>query len=391
MNSLRALIDWIIEQGTRSNSFEELAEGLCRRLVDCGYPIWRGAISLPSIDPMHRGSSTLWSDRDGTSVTIADHDRTGEADFERSPIYYLLKNDLVDGRWSLAPGGGFEAYPLLKDLSEQGGTEYLLKLAAFPNEVALRGVALSLATNVPEGFSDEQVAGLDLILPALALACYRIAATRTARDILAVYTGARTSERILSGEIRRGDGTAIYAAILFADLKSFTSLNERFQSRDIVAWLNEHFEIAGIAIERNGGEILKFMGDSVLAIFPADPNHPAKACDAALAAARSALSANAALGLERQRAGMPAIAVDIVLHLGEVFYGNVGAARRLDFTVIGKAVNEAARIEKLCDQLDRNLLLSESFAANCDAESEKVGRFSLRGVALDADVYALRR
>jgi adenylate cyclase len=266
-----------------------------------------------------------------------------------------------------------------------------MKLVAFPEGTALGGVGFSLAGNGPDGFSMKQIADLDRFLPALALACYRIAALGIAVDMLAVYTGSHTSGRILNGQTQRGDGTAIYAAILLADLKDFTSLNEQYEPNRIVVWLNQHFEAIGQPVEQTGGEILKFMGDSLLAIFPTEIDNPSDACERALAAARTAIDANDALNRKRVAAGHPAILVDIALHVGEVFYGNVGSARRLDFTAIGKAVNEAARIEKLCDPVGRSLLASAPFASNVQADFEKLGSFSLKGVAKPADVYGLSR
>jgi adenylate cyclase len=239
------------------------------------------------------------------------------------------------------------------------------------------------------GFSAEQIADLDRFLPALSLACYRIASTHAASDVLAVYTGVQTSGRILSGQTQRGDGRSVYAAILFADLKNFTSLNESYRPKEIVAWLNEHFDAIGAPVDKRGGEILKFMGDSLMAIFPVAADDPAPACLQALSAAKDALKANAELNRTRQKAGNPVIPVDVVLHVGEVFYGNVGSSRRLDFTVIGKAVNEAARIGRLCDDVGRNLLVSESFASHVADQFEVVGSFSLRGVKEAAKVFGL--
>ncbi|MGO4436871.1 adenylate/guanylate cyclase domain-containing protein [Rhizobium sp. RAF56] len=387
---MQELVEWIIDKGLSTDSVEEILEGVAERLVTLGYPLLRASIAMPSIDPLQRGFAVAWSRSQGISMEVQGHDDAGQEMFRRSPVSYLLANDLSYGRWKLpAPDEDTAHYALLKDLADLGATDYLLKLTPYPSGTALAGVGFSLAGDGPSGFSDKQIADLDIFLPALALACYRIAATRVAADMLAVYTGTRTSGRILSGQTQRGEGAAIYAAILLADLKNFTSLNEDHPPNHIVAWLNEHFEALGRPVEEHGGEILKFMGDSLLAIFPAERENPAEACRRTLSAAKGAMEANAALNRRRSDAAQPEIPVDIVLHVGEVFYGNVGALRRLDFTAIGKAVNEAARMEKLCDTVDRSLLASADFVSHFQAGFEKVGTFSLKGVTRPAEVYAL--
>ncbi|NMN68752.1 adenylate/guanylate cyclase domain-containing protein [Rhizobium sp. 57MFTsu3.2] len=387
MEGLQELIDWIIGEGLSSRSVEQIMEGLGPRLVALGFPIVRASIAMPSIDPMQKGFSVAWSPHSVMSVDIQGHDDAGQEMFERSPIFHLLSNNLLYGRWSL-PANGTNSFPLFDELAQLGATEYLIKLAEFPGETALGGVGFSIAVDGPGGFSEQQIADVERLMPALALTCCRVATTRVATDMLAVYTGTRTSGRILSGQTRRGDGASIYAAILLADLKDFTSLNERWPPERIVGWLNEHFEAIAGPVEENGGEILKFMGDSLLAIFPADIDDPSEACGRALSSARMAMKANQLLNARRNDEEEPQLLVDIALHVGEVFYGNIGASRRLDFTAIGRAVNEAARIEKVADTVGYSLLASRPFAAQVPKGFRNVGSFVLKGVAEPADVYA---
>ncbi|MBW9118168.1 adenylate/guanylate cyclase domain-containing protein [Rhizobium cauense] len=389
MQEMQELVDWIIGMGLSSDSIQEILAGVAERLLGMGYPLVRASIAMPSIDPLQRGFSVAWAPSSGISVEIQGHDGAGQEMFLRSPISHLLSNGLLYGRWRLPSEDGTESFPLLQELAGGGATDYVMKLVAFPEGTALGGVGFSLAGIGHNGFSEKQIADLDRFLPALALACYRIAALGIAVDMLAVYTGSHTSGRILNGQTQRGDGTAINAAILLADLKNFTSLNEQYAPDRIVVWLNQHFEAIGQPVEQAGGEILKFMGDSLLAIFPTGIDNPSDACERALASAKMAMNANNALNRKRVTAGEPAIMVDIVLHVGEVFYGNVGSTRRLDFTAIGKAVNEAARIEKLCDSIGRSLLASGSFASNVQGDFERLGSFSLKGVSKPADVYGL--
>ncbi|MBY5406182.1 MULTISPECIES: adenylate/guanylate cyclase domain-containing protein [Rhizobium] len=357
-------------------------------MIADGFPIWRASITMPSIHPMYRGVSANFIRGGATVLENAAHGSVEERNFEKTPIFYLLSRGERTGRWILAKGEGFD-YPQLKEFALAGGTDHVVSLFEFPKEVALRGLGFSLTSDAPGGFSDDQLATVKALVPALGLAAYRVAASKTATDILAVYTGARTSARILAGETQRGTGGSINAAILLADLRNFTALTEVYQPGEIVGFLNEHFELIDRHVEENSGEILKFMGDSVLAIFPTDADDPQKACMAALASAKNLLKANEALNRERTQNGGPDIGVDVVLHLGEVFYGNVGARGRLDFTVIGRAVNEASRLEKLCGTLEQDLLMSESFATTCAVACEYLGSFELRGVSKRAEVFKL--
>ncbi|MDM9625416.1 adenylate/guanylate cyclase domain-containing protein [Rhizobium sp. S152] len=384
------LIDWIIGEGLSENGIEDILGGLVERLLALGYPLVRVSVAMPSIDPMQRGFAVVWFKDTSLSTEVQGHGEAGQEMFERSPIFYLLSNDLLHGRWRLPERTSTVSFPLFDELAAFGATDYIMKLVPFPGETALEGVGISFAVDAPNGFTDEQIAAIDRLTPALGLVCSRIAAMRVATDMLAVYTGTRTSGRILKGETRRGGGEAIHAAILFADLKNFTSLNEAWAPGRIVTWLNESFEAIVNSVEEHGGEVLKFMGDSVLAIFPVDNGEPADACARALSAAQAAMRATETLNRSRVERGEPAILADIALHVGEVFYGNVGASRRLDFTAIGSAVNEAARIEKLADTVGHSLLASAAFAAQVPEKFRQVGTFPLRGVAKPADVFAWR-
>lgn len=384
-------IQWLIEQGIASDNIGDLVGGLCDRLVADGFPIWRASIMMPSLHPMYRGISANFVRGGVTTLENSEHGGVDERNFEKTPTFHLLSRGERAGRWNLAKGEGLE-YPRLKEFALAGATDHVVSIFEFPKEVALRGFSLALTSDASGGFSDEQLRTVAELIPALGLACYRMAASKTAADILAVYTGARTSARILAGEAQRGKGGSISAAVLLADLRNFTALTDVYEPGEIAGFLDAHFELIGRHVEENSGEILKFMGDSVLAIFPTgseEGDDPEKACRAALASARNMLKANEALNLERADRGGPDIGVDVVLHLGEVFYGNIGARGRLDFTVIGRAVNEASRIEKLCGELGQPLLMSESFAAACGVACERLGSFELRGVSRKADVFKL--
>jgi adenylate cyclase len=246
-----------------------------------------------------------------------------------------------------------------------------------------------LATNRPDGFHDDEIALFNALVPALAFNLEIQTLRRTARTLLDTYVGRQAGARVLDGQIRRGMGETIRAVIWLCDLRGFTSLSERLGRDLLIELLNQYFGPMCDAVESAGGEVLKFIGDAMLAIFPAG-DAPAAACDRALAAAASARAALAETNNKRAAAGLPVIAYGLALHLGEVMYGNIGGETRLDFTVIGPAVNLTARIESLCGELRRQLLLSADFVSAAGIAAEEVGEFALDGVGAPQRVFALR-
>ncbi|WP_210483775.1 adenylate/guanylate cyclase domain-containing protein [Microvirga antarctica] len=384
------LIDWVLAFATANDDLDALLTGLSEKLLEAGFPLQRASISLPTIDPSARAVAYIWWRDRGVATERVPHGRRQLENLHRSVVFDLQMRKSTMARYRLADGEGVDRFDLLREMKERGSTDYLLRLVPFgTGQMVLQGVALSVATDREGGFSDEECAFIHRIVPALALAAYRISVGRIAVDALSVYLGPQTGRRVLAGEIRRGEGERIAAAILNADLKGFTAMTEREDALEVVGWLNEHFEVIGDAVMSRGGEILKFMGDGLLAVFPvSEPDaRPCRICGEALEAAEEALAANAALNRRRSATGGPRLDADVVLHYGEVVYGNVGATRRLDFTVIGRAVNEASRMEALCDPLGVNLIASRAFAERCARPMIELGSFSLRGIAGERAIY----
>lgn len=385
----RQVIRRILEQATARDGSLAVLDGFCRILREGGLPLWRMSIVVPAIDPSVRGFSVDWQrDRGAAQVSSADGDEAFRV-FERSPLHALLTRHRTSARWRLDDPAA-QAIPALRDLRAEGGTDYVLHLVWFAPGTALKGVAVSFATDAPSGFSDHDMAMLAEVFPAFGLAICKFSLSRTLHDTLAIYLGAQTSARVLDGQIRRGEGETVSAAILLADFRAFTTLSDGDDPVRVVGWLDEHFDAIGEPIMSGGGEILKFTGDGLLAIFPvADPDTESCAtCAGALDAAEQALALNRTLGDRRRAAGLPALEVDLALHFGRLVYGNVGTGRRLDFTVIGRAVNEASRIEELCDETDRSILVSDTFAEHCGRRLELVGTFALRGLERQQRIWA---
>ncbi|GJD52783.1 hypothetical protein OPKNFCMD_5550 [Methylobacterium crusticola] len=381
----------LVAQATASDDAASIVGGVCDALVAAGLPLWRASISVPTIDPLFRGASLAWRRRQGTTLSPTAHGEAGDDEFAQSPIGWLQAADLAYARWRL-DGGDHPALPLLARMRAAGATDYVLHLTAFTPGTALSGAGLSFATDRAGGFTPAELAALSALVPTLALATAKLSLSHTLREVVSTYLGPATGGRVLAGEMRRGQGAVVPAAILLADLRGFTALADRDDPLRVVGWLNEHYDALGEPVQRHGGEVSKFLGDGFLAVFPvaAPDARDCPACAGALRAAGEALARNRALNAARRRDGGPALEADIVLHYGHVVYGNVGTGRRLDFTVIGQAVNEASRIEPLCGALDRPLLLSDAFAARCAAPLTALGEFALRGIGQTRRIWAPR-
>lgn len=382
-----AIAHWIVDQGLTGPSLADLLDGLCERLVGAGLPIRRAFLAMPVINPDLRAISLRWrAGGGGIARETVPHVGVPDA-FLSSPFWTMQQRGETFGRWRLGPGAPPTAHPVLDMLGDAGMTDYIAHLVSFDasRTRALEGCAISFATREPGGFSDEEVARLSAMVSLLGLAAYRFVTSDLLVEVLGCYVGRDAGHRVLRGEIRRGIGQSLSAALMFADLRGFTGVAEG-SGEGLVGRLGDHLAAMVEPVEARGGEVLKFLGDGLLAAFPIeDATAPHAACAAALAAGMDALVRNRAVNLTY--AGEPPLALDVALHRGEVFYGNIGAGRRLDFTVIGPAVNEASRIEAMCGVLDRALLMSEPFALCCGQGVVSLGRHKLRGVAEARELF----
>jgi adenylate cyclase len=273
-------------------------------------------------------------------------------------------------------------FPVCNDLRDAGGTDYYVQALPFTNGATSY---VSFATDARDGFSDASLELLETIRPFLARRLELESAYYATRALLEVYLGSNAARRVLAGAFQRGRGELIDAAIWFSDMRDFTALSDRTPPAQVVQILDAHFDAIATAVSQHGGEVLKFIGDAVLAIFPIEED-AGRACRAAVTAAEQALSSLALVGEER---GAP-VAIGIALHRGLVMYGNIGARDRLDFTVISSAVNEASRLESLCKTLSTPLVLSAAFAQAAALDPlVDLGEHALKGVSAPVRVFTL--
>jgi adenylate cyclase len=378
------LVDWLLRDAWEATSIRELVARLARQLRAAGVPLLRLNLFMRTLHPQVMGAVHVWThDADGVEVAELEHRRAGEARFLESPFVPIFAGRGGIRRRLTGPEAKLD-FPILRDLAEQGATDYVAMPLLFSDG---RIHALTLASNAPGGFDVTSLGHLHELLPLVSRLVEVHALRHTARTLLDTYLGVHTGARVLDGLIRRGDGEVIPAVVWWADLRGSTTLAERLPRQEYLWLLNRFFECtAGSVIER-GGEVLKFIGDAVMGIFPLT-GHP-EAGRRALDAASEALGRISAFNAERELGGADPIEAAIALHQGEVTYGNVGVSGRLDFTVTGPAVNEVARLEGLAKQLGREVVASESFARLVPGSLVSLGHHLLRGVAGEREVFSL--
>ncbi len=398
-----ALHVWAVGEGLRGTEAGPLFDGFCQRLILAGVPLWRGFAAMRTLHPQWGGYSYMWR-RDLNAIEPAQFER-GEArqEWSSSPFVYLInqaKTRTHDSepwlhlRRRLSGPETQLDFAVLEQLAAAGGTDYFAEIVRFGAEDDLShgtGIAYSFATDRPYGFSDDDLGLLKAVLPVVSLAMMAHAGHTIASSLLEAYLGADAGRRVHAGAIERGSVESIRAVLWYADIRSFTAIADTTPGAEVIELLDEIFETLTASLRSRGGQVLKFLGDGMLAIFPFDDVTREETCRRALDGAADAMRAVDRLSAARRRAGKPAAAVDLALHLGEVLYGNVGAIDRLDFTVIGPAVNEVARIETLCEPLGRKVLISAALAAAV-ADSprlEPLGTHALRGVRDPREIYAL--
>lgn len=382
----RKILDWLMNDTRDERFIDNIFVQMCLRLVEAGVPVARGTLHFRTLHPQWLGARILW--RRGMlegKISTFDYGVETTPQFLKSPINDILNGGVQEIRQRLEPGYPDDTrYSFYEELREDGMTEYL----SWPMEHTFgKRHIVSFSTDIPGGFTEAHVAFLRDLLPALTLVTEIRLKNILARTLLETYVGPHASGQILAGATTRGSGTTVGAAILICDLRDFTTISDLWPRDDVIEMLNGYFDAMSEAIEGHGGEILKFMGDGLLAIFPTrDP----MACSNLLMAITEAQAAMAVLNDENRRHGREVLRYGIGVHVGDVMYGNIGSRKRLDFTVIGPAVNVASRLETLTKEIKRPVLLSKAFVemANCGTEMESLGSFPLRGLGEPVDVYA---
>ena len=400
---------WAVGEGLRGADAALLFDGLCRRLVGAGVPLWRAFAGMRTLHPQWAGYGYMWW-RDLNAIQPKQFERGDQ--YEQfildSPLGHLIR--LAEARAAAGSVdaaepwlhlrrrlGGPEAeldFPLLQELADAGATDYFAEIVRFgENADPSRGTGIgyTFTTDRPDGFPDDDLLLLKAVLPVVSLAIMTDAGYTIASGLLGAYLGADAGQRVHAGAVERGSVESIRAVLWYADIRAFTAIADTTPGSAVIELLDEVFETLTASLRPCGGEVLKFLGDGMLAIFPFTDATREQICRLALDAAVEAMHAIDQLNTARRAAGKRTAAVDLALHLGEVLYGNVGAVDRLDFTVIGPAVNEAARIEALCEPLGRKVLVSAELAGAVGENCRLVplGHHALRGVRDPREIFGL--
>ena len=392
---------WAVREGLRGATAYELFDGYCQRLVADGTPLWRAHVATQTLHPQWSGYGYTWRrDLNAIQPELYAHGGDEQPIWLNSPFYDLIRRARggegnPSMRRRLEAGPDQRDFPALEEFFAAGATDYYGMLFTFGDKGDPShgmGVVYSFATDRGGGFVDDDMTVLQTTLPALSLAMKAHAGHEIASGLLRTYLGEDAGRRVHAGAVERGSVDSLNAVLWYADIRGFTPTSDAAPGPVIIEMLDDVFEIMAAALRPRGGQVLKFIGDAMLATFSFEEADRAETCRRALDAATQAIRELDARNTARAAAGVPIATVDFALHLGEVLYGNVGAVDRLDFTVIGPAVNEVARIEALCEPLGRAVLASAEFVAAAgdgDSRLESLGRYTLRGVSEAKEIFGL--
>jgi adenylate cyclase len=396
---------WLTQAGLAGMPDKDIFIGCCDRCLAAGIPLGRAHLFIDTLHPVHEGRLFRWGFNPGQAA-VHEYGRTSVPGLAaaaapyldqeateiwlRSPFYHMLETGAGLLRRRLAADNTDE-FSLLPDWYAAGLTDYVAiisRFAADGNIGEMDGVYSSWGTKEPTGFATAHIAAIERIAPYLALAIKSVSLARMTRTLMETYLGRDAGQRVLDGRIVRGIAERLDAVVWFSDLRGFTRITDTAPEQ-VIPLLNDYADVIVSAIEDNGGDVLKLIGDGTLAIFTAEDR--AHACEAALAAALAAREGVADLNKRRSAQSQPVTDMYLGLHVGKVFYGNVGSRERLDFTVLGPAVNEASRIAAMCRSVDQPMLLSAAFAEVDDMKRRlvSVGRYALRGVLHPQELFTI--
>jgi len=396
---------WLTQAGLAGTPETEIVAGFCERCVAAGLPLGRAILFIDTLHPVREGSAFRWgfgpdepavlvygrTSMDALSATAVDpRDVEAAERWRTSPFYRMLQTGEALWRLRLDDESAGEFWQFA-EWRKAGLTDYLAIITRFDAAGVIGemdGVYTAWGTPAAGGFTEDQIAKLQRLAPPLALAIKSWALARMTRTLMETYLGCDPGQRVLGGRIVRGTAEQIDAVVWFSDLRGFTRITDTAPDH-CIPLLNEYSDALFLAIHEYGGDVLKLIGDGTLAIFTAEDR--AHACSAALSAAIGARRRIAELKQRRAADGKPVTDMYLGLHVGEVIYGNIGSRDRLDFTVIGPAVNEASRIAAMCRSIDQPVLISASFAEVGDIKRRliSVGRYALRGVSRPQELFTL--
>ncbi|OOG62679.1 adenylate/guanylate cyclase domain-containing protein [Sinorhizobium sp. A49] len=392
---IRDIVLWLSEEGLKGLAEPEMLAGFCEKCRAAGIDLARAQGLIDTLHPEFEGRAFQWNSESDVTPEVVQYSATtggeAQANWHRSIFYHMLTAREPERRVRLAHEPSVP-YQVLDRLKEEGHTDCLNMIHHFTDRGRVGEMDCFYSywtTRRQSGFTDEEIAALRILLPTLALAVKTTSCVRIIGTLADVYLGADAGRRVVEGSIVRGEAERIETVMWFSDLRNYTRISDTAAPEDIIPFLNDYSGMVISAIHDHGGSVLKLIGDGVLAIFNAE--EPTTACTNAIAAERQLRRMLVALNARREEEGKPTTDVYLGLHIGEVFYGNIGSQNRLDFTVVGPAVNEVSRIASMCRSIERQVIMSADFVAACppplQADAVSLGRFALRGIARAKELF----
>ena len=387
------LMNWLVSQGLTGLPENDLIRGFCERCRAGGLDLSRGLVFIDTLHPIFEGRGFRWNDTETNESDSFAYGPTSEQNWRRSTFYHMLENGHDELRIDLADCASLD-FSLIDELAAKGHRHFVAFVHRFGEAGTLGQMDCVYSywlTRRPDGFSEQGLSALRDLVPVLGLAIKSGAQVDIARTLGRVYLGRDASEQVLRGRISRGVTERINAVLWFSDLRGSTAISESIGPDEIIPFLNDYAQAAIDAVHDEGGDVLKLIGDGVLAMFTNEDMTSAKR--AALRAEHRFRRNMMSLNARRSADDRPTTSAYVGLHVGEVFYGNIGSEDRLDFTVVGPAVNEVSRIASMCSSVDRELLVSSDFRAGLDAAGRRylvsTGRFALRSIGRAQDLFTL--
>lgn len=387
------VLNWLNQRALDDWDIPALQTELLEHLSAFGMKFHRMHIGVPMLHPLYTVGAYTWYPDRGVEVDNFPRGISNSTAWRDSPTRPFYESGAEEGRIRLVPGSDSDRFPILKTAAANGATDYLLQLTNFPDRTIpgdeQEGIVMSWISAAPDGFSDADLALIRKIRLPLCAQVKNLTHRKLVNDILYAYLGPYSGQRVFDGQIQRGDGDVIDAVILFCDLRGSSTLAEHYDLQGFLAVLNDYYEITAGAVIDGGGEVLRYIGDASLAIFPFQRYGSRQdACKAAIDVARNAVSRGVKVNIDRKANGEPPIEFGIGLHTGTVMYGNIGTPERIEFTVIGKAANEAARIEAQCRELNETVLVSDAFARSLPHPWRSHGEFVLRNIGRPIEILS---
>ncbi|MEH6648657.1 MAG: adenylate/guanylate cyclase domain-containing protein [Motiliproteus sp.] len=386
------LSDWLHERVLTPWKIEELQRELLLHLRQYELNVYRMQIGMPMLHPLYSIGTYIWKQDRGSYQETYGRGSDKDDAWQKSPIKPMYEAGLNERCFRLQDSEA-EQFPMLVELRDEGVTEHLVQVAGFSDRSIptdeQEGVVLTWSTTDADGFTETQIKLLSRLRLPLSALVKGLAQRKLTVDILDTYLGSYSGSRVLSGKIQRGDVEMINAVIFFCDLRDSSVLAKEYSPKAFLDLLNQYYEVTAGTVEKHGGEVLRFIGDASLAIFPIQKfDSDSTACKKALDASKEALRLCDQLNEKRKRLGEQQIKFGIGLHKGEVLYGNMGIPTRLEFTVIGEAANEAARIEGMCKELGETVLVSKIFSECVASNWVSHGRHKLKNIADEIEVLS---